>query len=149
MAVLSHKIKKLKPVIKAKKYAVDEQSRILIDIQRRKQVAMTELQRYQKLYIEGIDKLNVERQSPDRSRLDVLENSIDYAKFKWYESLKIIKEFEAAEHKQISILNEYQKELHIFEKLEEKYQKQMQKEQAIKEQKQLDDFAIKSFVSKR
>ena len=148
MALLKHKLKKLKPVIKAKKFAVDEQSKILMEIRHQKLLAQGELQKYQKLYIEGIDNLNQERQSPDRSKLDVLEGSIDYAKFKWYESLKIIKEIEVSERNQVQILNNAQKELHVFEKLNDKYIGLIQKEEAIKEQKMLDEFAIKAFAMK-
>ena len=80
MANLRHKLKKMLPILKVKKFKVDEESKTLSEIRIQKETAMSELQRYQKLYIEGIDQLNIERQSADRSRLPVLENSIDYAK---------------------------------------------------------------------
>ena len=119
MANLKHKLKKMLPILKVKKFKVDEESKTLSEIRIQKETAMSELQRYQKLYIEGGDQLNIERQSADRSRLPVLRNSIDYAKSKWYESLGILKEFEAKEHTQLNILVKAQQDLHVFEKLEE------------------------------
>ncbi len=149
MANLKHKLKKMLPILKVKQFKVDEESRTLSEIKVQKEAAMTELQRYQKLYIEGIDQLNVERQSADRARLPVLENSIDYAKAKWYESLGILKDFEAKENAQLNILVKAQQDLHIFEKLEEKYKNELIIIENQKEQKALDEHSIKAFNSRR
>ncbi len=149
MANLKHKLKKMLPILKVKQFKVDEESRTLSEIKVQKEAAMTELQRYQKLYIEGIDQLNVERQSADRARLPVLENSIDYAKAKWYESLGILKDFEAKEQAQLNILVKAQQDLHIFEKLEEKYKNELIIIENQKEQKALDEHSIKAFNSRR
>ena len=149
MANLKHKLKKMLPILKVKQFKVDEESRTLSEIKAQKEAAMTELQRYQKLYIEGIDQLNIERQSADRARLPVLENSIDYAKAKWYESLGILKDFEAKEHAQLNILVKAQQDLHIFEKLEEKYKNELIIIENQKEQKALDEHSIKAFNSRR
>ena len=149
MANLNLKIKKMAPILKAKKFKVDEESLALSKIKLQKENALTELQRYQKLYIEGIDKLNIERQSSDRSRLPVLETSIDFAKSKWYESLSILKEFESKEKQQLNELIKAQQDLHVFEKLQEKYKKELLALENQKEQKILDDHSIKAFNSRR
>ena len=149
MANLNLKIKKMAPILKAKKFKVDEESLALSKIKLQKENALTELQRYQKLYIEGIDKLNIERQSSDRSRLPVLETSIDFAKSKWYESLGILKEFESKEKQQLNELIKAQQDLHVFEKLQEKYKKELLALENQKEQKILDDHSIKAFNSRR
>ena len=137
------------PILRVKKLKVDEESRVLSEIRIKKEAAMSELQRYQKLYIEGIDQLNTERQSSQRSRLPVLESSIDYAKSKWYESLGILKDYEAKESTQLNILVSAQQDLHIFEKLEEKYKNELLAIENRKEQKTLDDHSIKAFNSRR
>ena len=139
----------MRPVLKAKKYAVDQESKILNEIKAEKEQAIRELERYQKLYIEGIDKLNLERQSVERSRLLVLENSIDYAKLKWYESLRIMRECESKEQLQIKVLIKAQQDLHIFEKLEEKYKTEIISLENKNEQKRLDEHSINLFNSKR
>src|SRR5688572_1818509 len=118
---LNKKVKRVKPLIKVKKVAMDQEASALEHIRLEKRQAMSELKRYERLYISGIDQLNKERQSPLRENLEVLERGTDHYKAMWYECLKRMREIEMKERAQLNQLLMARKELKSMETLEDRY----------------------------
>lgn len=134
----------MEPLIKIRTLQLDQQMFILQQIQTRKQAAKTELLRCQHMYIKGIDRLNQERQSPERKMLEALERSIDLAKSLWHKRLMDLRNVEDEERIQEAAVRLAYKNLKMLEKLDERYTVDLNEHMKKVEQKQLDEFAVQS-----
>lgn len=143
---LNRKAKRVKPLIRAKQSNMEREASELERIRLEKRQAMSELKRYEKLYIEGVDSLNNERQSLTRERLELMEHSVDHYKDMWYKSLKHMREIESKERSQLSQLLMARQDLKSMEMLEERYRNQLVDVEKQKEQKNNDEAAIRTFV---
>ena len=137
------------PLIRARQSMLDHETTILIKIRNLKADILNDLNMAQRKYIDGVDKLNVVRQSSERENLNILESGLDYIKANWYSTLKKFREAEKREQAQLAVLLLAQKNLKSMEKLQERYQEEMQEWQLKTEQKMLDEKAIRSFIDKR
>ncbi len=146
---MQKKIKRVKPLIITKKNERDIEALKLKELHEEKQQTMQELKRYEHLYIAGIDKINQERQSTSRDQLKILEDGVDDYKSKWYHHLQKLREIEIQEKAQIAQLINAEKGLKSMEKLDEKYKENLEAIRKYREQKQLDETAIKFHRNKR
>jgi flagellar export protein FliJ len=144
MSQSKQKQDRIQPLIKIRQIQFDQETSVLSKIQQRRQLAIDELQRFQRMYIQGVDRLNRERQTPERKMLDALEKSIDYAKSQWYSKLRDLRAIEEEERQQMQIVIEAQKKLKMLEKLDIRYNEQHMEHLKKVEQKMLDEFAIQA-----
>ncbi|WP_141731060.1 hypothetical protein [Oligoflexus tunisiensis] len=136
------KMQKLQPLIKIRKLQLDQETAVLNRIQLKREEAAEALMQSQRTYIEGVEKLNRERQSSERKMLTALELGVDYAKAQWYQRLMTLRAVEEEERHQRLMVAEAQKRMKMLEHLDERYLEQHMKQMKIQEQKQLDEFAI-------
>lgn len=144
MTNFAQKIQKMEPLIKIRNIQLDQQLFLLQQIKARKLDAKNELLRCQHMYIKGIDRLNEERQSPERRMLEALEGSIDLAKSLWHKRLLDLRVIEDEERAQEQAVKLAHKNLKMLEKLDERYTIDLNEQLKKVEQKQLDEFAIQS-----
>lgn len=144
MAGPQQKIKKLQPLMKIRKMQLDQETMALNQIKLQREAAVQALHLSQKVYIEGVEKLNRERQSPERKMLDALERGVDFAKAQWYQRLKVLRTIEEDERRQLTQVLEAQKRMKMLETLDERYVDQYLNQLKTIEQKQLDEFAIQA-----
>jgi hypothetical protein len=138
------KITQVNSLIKLRQMQLDQQLFILQKITLRKEAAKQELIRCQTMYVKGIDRLNQERQSPERLMLEALERSIDHAKSLWHQRLMELREVELEEKAQERHVAEAHKNVRMLEKLDERYTGDLAEHLKKVEQKQLDEFAIQA-----
>ena len=141
MKKLKQKIQRNQLLIKTRKAKLERESILLNEIRNEKLSALDQLSLYQKKYIEGVDVLNKERQSTDRSRLQPLESSLDHAKSQWYKCLSKVRELEEKEKVQLKEVVEAQSSLKAMEILAENDEKNLKVHFAKLEQKNLDEIA--------
>jgi len=146
---VKNKIKRMKPLVTTRKIERDIEAMRLQELRNEKTQAMKELKRYESLYIAGIDKINTERQSPNRTQLKALEDSVDHCKSKWYDQIRKLREIEIQEKSQIAQLVTAETGLKSMEKLQEKYQENLATLQRSSEQKETDETAIRMHQNKR
>lgn len=142
MSRYEKKIDKMASLQHLRKMQLDQEMVILQQIQAKRKTAKEELYESQMMYIHGVDRLNKERQSPERKMLDALERSIDLAKSRWYQKLQILRAVEEDERRQNLAVQDAHRNLKMLEKLGEKYGEQLRKHNNRVEQKMLDEFAI-------
>jgi len=146
---LKEKLKRVKPLIKARKAQLDEESRHLEEIRQRKRAIATSLNEYQVKYLEGVERLNKERASPNRQHALTLEASVDHVKTRWYQSLKALREMESHEKAQLEYVRMAHTNLRAVEILQERYSGELAAAADKNEQKQLDEIALRRFWSDR
>lgn len=139
---IEKKIDRMASLKYVRKIQLDKELAILNDLQAKKKIAKDELYESQLMYIQGVDRLNKERQSPERKMLDALERSIDLAKSRWYQKLQILRAVEEDERRQNLAVQDAHRNLKMLEKLDERYNVQLRKHNDKVEQKMLDEFAI-------
>jgi flagellar biosynthesis chaperone FliJ len=136
------KMKKIQPLIKIRKLQLDQETALLNQIQLKREEAAQALMLSQQTYIEGVEKLNNERQSAERKLLSALEQGVDFAKAQWYQRLMALRAVEEEERLQFRQVAEAEKRMKMLEHLDERYFEQHVKQMNIQEQKQIDEFAI-------
>ena len=82
MKSILDKIKKVHPLVRAKKSMMDEQIVILNGIKEEKIKIVTEMKENQRQYMTGVDKINDIRNSNLRENIEVLERGLDMVKSK-------------------------------------------------------------------
>ncbi len=148
MAAVHKKQKRIQPLIRIRQTQFDQAVAALQVIQMEVLKAAEVLRHYQTMYIQGVDRLNQERQSPERRMLEALESSIDLAKQRWYQKLSILRELQEQEKMQLSEVQEAQLKLKMLEKIESRYERNVQEYDKKIEQKVLDEFAIQAMIRK-
>ncbi len=136
------KMKRIQPLIKIRKIHLDQETALLNQIQLKREEAAQALMLSQQTYIEGVEKLNQERQSSERKLVSALEQGVDFAKAQWYQRLMALRAVEEEERLQSRQVAEAHKRMKMLEHLDERYLEQYLKQLNIQEQKQLDEFAI-------
>ena len=145
MSKTLHKIKRVQPIIRVKQARVDAEAVILNQLRAEKVAVVAEMRANQRKYIEGIDRLNVERTSLSREMLAPLEDGLDFIKAKWFKLNREVQLLEHREKVQLSNLLAAQTELKAIEKLEDNYKGQHASEMKKAEQKDLDEVAIRRY----
>ena len=149
MERINKKIKRVKPLIRFREARLMTETENLAAIRQRKQTAMASLKENQRLYLEGLQALNKERQSGATGRLLTLESSLDVVKGRWFDALKELRKFEEQEKLQIVQLMIAQKDVKTLEKLEGRYRDQLLEHKKQQEQRQLDEIAIRQHALSR
>ncbi len=145
MQQILRKIKRVEPVINTKQSRVNLEATVLNEIKSEKVEIVQAMKAFQRKYMEGVEKLNSERESSSRNMLGSLESSLDYVKGKWYKLYRDVQEIERKERAQMSILLDAQLELKSVEKLRGKYEETLRQEIKISDQKVQDENAIRRF----
>lgn len=145
MDEMSKKIKRVQPLIRSRQVYLDQESVALENIRSQKRHVMTELKKYERLYIKEIEKLNQERQSLSRDQLPLMEANVDQYKSIWYEKLRKLQELEQREKSQLNQVLIAKTELESMSSLEDRYVKQRQAAEQLKEQGALDEAALRRF----
>ena len=146
MKSILDKIKKVHPLVRAKKSMMDEQIVILNGIKEEKIKIVTEMKENQRQYMTGVDKINDIRNSNLRENIEVLERGLDMVKSKWYKLHLDAQNIENKERAQIAQVLGAQRELKKMEKLREQYEVKYHHEIAAAEQKEQDDRSIFKFT---
>ena len=144
MTEFRKKIERMVSLIKIRQLQLEHEKSILQNISTKRVEAKDDLQHYQRMYIEGVDRLNQERQSSERKMLEALERSIDLAKLRWHQKLQILRKIEEEEQVQSMVVQSAHRELKKLEKLDERYDSQLKAQLGKIEQKSLDEFAIQN-----
>lgn len=143
MSVLT-KLKRIKPMLRAKKALVDKETMTLAQIIQEKNQTLHELQRCQQAYLEGINELNKQRCSEYRTGQDFMERSVDYAKDLWTQLFKDAQLLDKKITAQRSVLFSAKRNLKEVEKLHERYEFELRKLANKQEQDFLDEFHLGS-----
>jgi len=143
------KIERLDPVIEIKQKRVDEEASFLGEIRREKAKMESDLVSWQQRYLDGVARLNVLRESGNRSMLAALESAIDHARETLFSLFQRLKEVDGIEAAQMIQLNMAQRELSAVERLQEVYRQRFRKDLGRKEQKGLDEIALRRFLQSR
>jgi flagellar biosynthesis chaperone FliJ len=149
MSAAHKKNARIQPLIRIRQTQFDQALGALQIIQAKVQEAFEVLQHYQNMYIQGVDRLNLERQSSERRMLEALESSIDFAKRQWYQKLSILRELQEQERQQMQEVKDSQLRLKMLEKIEQRYRKELIFHENTKEQKKLDEFANQLNIRKK
>jgi len=145
MSESRRKIARIQPVIMVRKAKVDQESAMLSRIRLEKRAAVADMKESQRIYMEGIERLNNERTSMSREMLAPLESSLDFIKNRWYSLYRRVQDIEAREKAQSVQLDMAQRELMAVEKLSENYTEEFKIEMRRGEQKNLDEIALRRF----
>lgn len=143
------KIERLDPVIGIKQKRVDDESRFLGEIRREKARMESDLVSWQQRYLDGVTRLNAIRESGNRSMLAALEAAVDHARETLFSLFQKLKEVDGIEQAQMNQVNMVQRELSAVERLQEVHKERLQKEMGRKEQKGLDEIALRRFLQSR
>ena len=142
------KIKKVQPLVRAKKAMLDQEAVRLSKIRSEKIAVVQRMKENQTKYMSGVDQLNVIRGSEDRQNLETMEQSLDVIKSKWYQLYKEVQTCEKQEEAQIANVLNAQKELLKVEKLRDGYEEQYLIELSQGEQKEQDERTLQRFMRK-
>ena len=145
MANSRKKLKQMKSIVKVRQVQLNTEVQTLSSIRHLKLEALKELKHNEKLYIEGVDKLNIERQSQNRSQLGPLESSLDFVKAKWERCMREVRRIEDRERAQIAQVLNAELNLKSVEKLSDKYEQEVIQLAQQQEQKAIDEIALRKF----
>ena len=149
MSTTHKKFKKLESVVKIKNFENEKCIFALQKARSNKTTAHNKLQKTQTDYVTGVDRLNVERKSLERNKLEVLERALDFLKSEWVKSFQYYKEMERIEKECMRVVTENRVEIKQIGKISDKYFTAFQVEIAKNDQKNLDEVGIRRFAEKR
>jgi flagellar biosynthesis chaperone FliJ len=139
------KAKRLNPVIEERKARFDREMAELTLLRKKKIDAVSIMRRTQKEYLEGVSRLNEERSSNERIMLEALEIGLDNVKNLWMKLYQDVLDIEKMEKDQIELMSRAHRELEAIQTLQTKYKNDWIKEQSVREQKLLDEHALRKF----
>jgi flagellar export protein FliJ len=145
MQSLEKKAKRLEPVIEERKARFDNEMTQLAVVRKKKIEAVAAMRATQKEYIDGVSRLNEERASNNRLMLDALETGLDNVKSLWMRLYQNVIEIEKMEKDQTEIMSRAHRDLEAIKTLQSKYKAEWSQEQARREQKTLDEHALRKF----
>ena len=143
------KIARLDPVVGIKQKRVDEEAVILAEIRREKTKMESELFAWQERYLNGVGRLNAERESKGRGMLSALEAAVDHARETLFKLFQRLKEVDGIEQSQMMQLSIVQRELSAVEQLQEVHRIKFRKDFSRHEQKSLDEVSLRRFMQSR
>lgn len=146
MSETLNKVKKVQPLVRAKKAFLDQQSAALALIRQEKIEIVRMMKENQSRYMTGVDQLNVVRSSMERHNLLTLESGLDILKSKWYQLYKEVQNVEMKEKAQLANVVSAQTDLLKMEKLEDKYRRDHLTERAKSEQNSQDERSLAQFI---
>lgn len=146
----SHRrMKRIEPLVRVKEAQVNQEAVMLAHIRQEKADVVAALKESQRVYMDGVERLNRERVSVARDMLLTLEMSLDHVKQRWHDQFRQVQELERREEAQLAQLVLAQQSLKSFERLQDKYRKDFQTEMSKSEQKNLDEVALRRFIQQK
>lgn len=145
MQSLEKKAKRLNPVIEERQHKFNEELAELAAVQRKKNTTISAMRATQKEYMAGVSRLNEERSSHNRLMLEALESGLDNVKALWMKLYQDVIEIEKLEKEQTEIMSRAHRDLEAIQNLQTKYKSEWAQEQARREQKELDEHALRKF----
>lgn len=142
------KIKRVQPLIKMRRFKVEEEATTLARIRAEKQKTLQEMLENQRRYMRGVEDMNRLRATAMRENLETLESTLDFVKSQWYRLYKCVQEIEVKEKTQVAQLLTAERDLRAIQKLEENYQVEFHKEMNRIEQRATDESSIRKFVTR-
>jgi len=142
-------MKRIEPLVRVKEAQVNQEAVMLAHIRQEKADVVAALKESQRVYMDGVERLNRERVSVARDMLLTLEMSLDHVKQRWHDQFRQVQELERREEAQLAQLVLAQQSLKSFERLQDKYRKDFQTEMSKSEQKNLDEVALRRFIQQK
>ena len=145
MHALQKKAKRLEPVIEDRKLKFDAEMAELNAVRKRKLETVSAMRTTQKEYMNGVARLNQERGTSDRLMLEALEIGLDSVKNLWMKLYQDVLDIERQEKDQLEVMSRAHRDLEAIKTLQDKYNVEWVKEMARREQKGLDEHALRKF----
>jgi flagellar biosynthesis chaperone FliJ len=146
MMLLEKKAKRLNPVIEERQTKFDAETQKLNEIRKRKMDLVAIMRARQQEYMDGVNRLNEERGTSNRLMLEALETGLDSVKNQWMALYQAIIELEREEKNQFLVMSQSHRELEAIVTLQNKYKVEFAKDLERREQKMLDEHAIRRFI---
>jgi flagellar export protein FliJ len=146
MATAQKKANRLQPVVEQRQIRFDVEIQKLTEVQRRKSATVVAMRSKQREYLEGVQRLNDERGSSNRLMLEALEQGLDTVKSQWMGLYQAVIELDREEKIQTDIMSQAHRELEAIKTLQDKYRAEFAKEMNRREQKSLDELALRKFT---
>lgn len=144
--LLEKKAKRLNPVIEERQTKFDAETQKLNEIRKRKMDLVAIMRARQQEYMDGVNRLNEERGTSNRLMLEALETGLDSVKNQWMALYQAIIELEREEKNQFLVMSQAHRELEAIVTLQNKYKVEFAKDLERREQKMLDEHAIRRFI---
>lgn len=145
MQTAQKKAQRLNPVIEERKARFDNELLHLAAVRKKKTETISAMRATQKEYVDGVSRLNDERSSNNRLMLEALETGLDNVKNLWMKLYQDVIEIEKMEKEQTEIMSKAHRDLEAIQTLQTKYKTEWAQEQARREQKTLDEHALRKF----
>ncbi|MCX6126711.1 MAG: hypothetical protein NTV34_18415 [Proteobacteria bacterium] len=145
MVSLEKKSKRLDPIIEERKIRFDDENQKLLQIRHQKILATQTMRAKQAEYMDGVNRLNAERGSAERSLLEALEGGLDAVKRQWMSLYEVILKLEQDEAIQLNTMSCAHRDLEAIKHLQIKYQREISRTIQQREMKQIDDIALRKF----
>lgn len=145
MQSAAKKAKRLEPVIEERKARFDNELTQLAVVRKKKIEAVSAMRATQKEYMDGVNRLNEERSTQNRLMLDALETGLDNVKNLWMKLYQDVIEIEKMEKDQAELMSRAHRDLEAIKTLQSKYKAEWAQEQSKREQKSLDEHALRKF----
>ena len=145
MQSIEKKAKRLDPDIEDRKARFDNELTQLTIVRKTKIAAVEAMRATQKEYVDGVSRLNEERASHNRLMLDALETGLDNVKSLWMRLYQDVIEIEKMEKEQTEVMSRAHRSLEAIQTLQSKYKAEWAHEQLKREQKMLDEHALRKF----
>lgn len=145
MQTAQKKAQRLNPVIEERKARFDNELMHLAAVRKKKTETISAMRATQKEYVDGVSRLNDERSSNNRLMLEALETGLDNVKNLWMKLYQDVIEIEKMEKEQTEIMSKAHRDLEAIQTLQTKYKTEWAQEQAKREQKTLDEHALRKF----
>lgn len=145
MQTAQKKAQRLNPVIEERKARFDNELMHLAAVRKKKTETISAMRATQKEYVDGVSRLNDERSSNNRLMLEALETGLDNVKSLWMKLYQDVIEIEKMEKEQTEIMSKAHRDLEAIQTLQTKYKTEWAQEQAKREQKTLDEHALRKF----
>ena len=145
MHPLEKKAHRLEPVIEIRKEEFDTEREQFDVIQRKRIETVAAMRTTQKEYMAGVTRLNEERGTAERLMLEALEIGLDSVKTLWMKLYQEVIDLEREEKKQLEAMSKAHRDLEAIKTLQSKYKFEFHQEMGRREQKDLDEHALRKF----
>ena len=145
MISLEKKSKRLDPIIEERKIRFDDENQRLLQVRHQKVLAIQRMKAKQAEYMDGVNRLNSERGSAERSMLEALEGGLDSVKQQWMNLYEVILKLEQEEALQLNAMSCAHRDLEAIKHLQLKYKREISRTIQQRDMKQIDDIALRKF----
>ena len=140
---------RIQPIINSEEQKLDKEMLELTNLRQLIDESTLKMQDQQKIYIEGVEKLNQIRASASRENLQSFEEALTFSKDQWYRMYRKVQQLKERETVQVQKMGLIHKRLQSIKKLKEKFDNEVDLEEKRTEQKVLDEVGLRRFVQER